>query len=64
MKYSPRPDSPCILLLTWDDVRRDSLAAVRADLAAAAQDQRLENAWDSQPVRFQLVEGGYVEGEQ
>jgi hypothetical protein len=60
-KFSPRPQSPCILLLTWGDVRRDALEQVRGELRAAAEGGQLSNVWGGEPVRFEVVEGGLLE---
>jgi|GEM_PF-3847722 len=60
MKYSPRPTGTCILLLTWDNVRRDALETIRSDLGAAANNPELKNAWGGTPVRFEVVEGGFL----
>jgi hypothetical protein len=60
MKFSPKPGGPCIFLLTWGNVRRDALETARDELRAAANDPRLQNAWDSEPVKFRIVEGGYL----
>jgi len=60
MKYSPKPSSPCIFLLTWGNVRRDALDETTADLNAAAADARLKGAWGG-VVEFRVVEGGLLE---
>jgi hypothetical protein len=60
MKYSPRPSSPCIFLLTWGNVRRASLDEAEAELRAAANDGRLQSAWGDGAVQFRIVEGGYL----
>jgi hypothetical protein len=61
MKYSPKPTSPCIFLLTWGNARREDLDGITADLNAAAADERLKAAWGNGDVQFRVVEGGYLE---
>jgi hypothetical protein len=61
MKFSPKPASPCIFLLTWGNVRRDALEQARDELRSAANDARLKGAWDAPGVQFKIVEGGYLE---
>jgi hypothetical protein len=61
MKFSPRPASPCIFLLTWGNVRREALRQVTDELHAAADDPRLRSAWGDDPVAFRIVEGGFLE---
>ena len=59
MRGGPPPKSPCILLLTYGDVRRDLVGEVRGELDAAAADRRLQAGWGGDPVRFVVVDGGY-----
>jgi hypothetical protein len=61
MKFSPKPASPCIFLLTWANVHRESLRQTTDELHAAADDPRLQQAWGQPPVKFRVVEGGYLE---
>jgi hypothetical protein len=61
MKFSPKPGSPCIFLLTWGNVRRDALEQVRDELRQAANDPALRSAWGEPVVHFQIVEGGFLE---
>jgi hypothetical protein len=61
MKFSPKPASPCILLLTWGNVRRDALRTATDNLHAAADDRRLQQAWGEDRVSFRIVEGGFLE---
>jgi hypothetical protein len=60
MKFSPKPKSPCILLLTWGNVRRDALEKARGELTDVAADANLQNAWGNGRVHFRVVEGGYL----
>jgi hypothetical protein len=61
MKFSPKPASPCIFLLTWGNVRRDALRAQTDNLQAAADDPRLQGAWGEPLVKFRVVQGGYLQ---
>jgi hypothetical protein len=61
MKYSPKPASPCILLLTWGNVRQGALRSATENLHAAADDPRLQQAWGESRVSFRIVEGGFLE---
>ena len=60
MKFSPKPASPCILLLTWGNVRREALETAREELRSACDDPRLRGVWGEPGVKFQWVEGGYL----
>lgn len=60
VKYSPKPKSPCILLLTWGNVRRDALEKARAELLEVASNADLQNCWGNGAVHFRVVEGGYL----
>jgi hypothetical protein len=61
MKFSPKPASPCILLLTWGNVTQGARSAATENLHAAADDSRLQQAWGEPRVSFRVVEGGYLE---
>jgi len=60
MMFTPRPGSPCILLLTYGNVRRDTLAEIQTDLAAAVKDRQLQEIWSGEPIQFVVADGGYV----
>ena len=60
MKYSPKPSSPCIFLLTWGNARRDALDATRAQLKTISADPTLQSAWGEPAVKFEIVEGGLL----